>query len=335
MRNKLETTFNTVRVPGQRMPAILIGMALLAGCGDRSAGLPDNYDELAPYYEDEVIADFPDEMAEFRAAFDKSALPFATAEGKVGKTSVYDSKLLGVPYMPKGFEYPRDPDGRPLKLLAQINFADVPPLPDYPDTGILQFYISDDIDSRKQAWGLQFYSKKLYDADKRFELMQSQEYFRVVWHTSVTENENELTREVPAGREGFLPVVDEAKLTFTAGTSYPGPADYRFNKVFGGNGWEFFDRFGDQAESVAVRYSSHVTVRSIAWVGGYADFTQWDPREHAPDEDWLLLFELASSSSLDQPEVMWGDAGIGAFFIRPEDLRRRNFSRVLYTWDNH
>ena len=29
------------------------------------------------------------------------------------------------------------------------------------------------------------------------------------------------------------------------------------------------------------------------------------------------------------------DAGIGAFFIRPEDLRRRDFSRVLYTWDNH
>lgn len=29
-----------------------------------------------------------------------------------------------------------------MKLLAQINFADMPGLPDFPDTGILQFYIS-------------------------------------------------------------------------------------------------------------------------------------------------------------------------------------------------
>ena len=315
--------------------AFLICLAAIAGCGDQSAGLPGDFDELAPYYNDEVIADFPEEMADYRAAFDKSALPFATAVGKTGKTSVYDSKLLGVPYMPKGFEYPHDPDGRPLKLLAQINFADVPPLPDYPDSGILQFFISDDIDSREQAWGLQFYSKRPYDAKAQFELMQSQEYFRVVWHESVVENEKELLRKVPAGPEGMLPVVDEAKLTFSAGMSHPGPADYRFGKVFGGNGWDFFDQFGDRAESVAVRYSSHVTVRSIAWIGGYADFTQWDPREHAPDEDWQLLFELASSSSVDQPEVLWGDVGIGAFFIRPEDLRRQDFSRVLYTWDSH
>ena len=315
--------------------AFLACLAVVAGCGDRSAGLPDNFDELAPYYNDEVIADYPEEMAEYRAAFDKSALPFATAEGTVGRTSVYDSKLLGVPYMPEGFEYPRDPGDRPLKLLAQVNFADVPPLPNYPDTGILQFFISDDINSRNQVWGLQFYDKEPYDARAQFELMQSQDYFRVVWHESVIEDEKQLVRTVPAGPEGLLPVDDEAKLMFSAGTSYPGPADYRFNKVFGGTGWDFFQQFGDREENVAVRYMSHVAIRSIAWIGGYADFTQWDPRENAPDEEWLLLFELASSSSADQPSVLWGDAGIGAFFIRPEDLRNQDFSRVLFTWDNH
>ena len=105
--------------------AFVACLALLVGCGDRTPELPDDYAELAPYYNDELIADFPEEMVDYREAFEKSALPFATAEGKVGKTSVYDSKLLGVPYMPKGFEYPRDPDGRPLKLLAQINFAEI------------------------------------------------------------------------------------------------------------------------------------------------------------------------------------------------------------------
>lgn len=30
---------------------------------------------------------------------------------------------------------------------------------------------------------------------------------------------------------------------------------------------------------------------------------------------------------------MWGDMGVANFFIRREDLLRRDFSRVWYTWD--
>ena len=56
--------------------------------------------------------------------------------------------------MPKGFDYPVDPDGRPLSFLAQVNFADVPALPDYPNSGILQFYISNDEDYSKHIWGV-------------------------------------------------------------------------------------------------------------------------------------------------------------------------------------
>ena len=314
---------------------LLICVFVLAGCSDQAADPVDRYDELAPYYSGEVIADFPEEMAEYRSAFDASGLPFATAEGKVGPTSVYDSKLLGVPYMPRGFEYPLDPDGRPLRLLAQINFADVPPLPDYPESGILQFYISDDLDTSKQVWGLQFDDQEPFDPRAWFELMQSQEYFRVIWHEIVLAEEDLVEHDVPRVPEGLMPVDDEAKLSFSPGTSYPVPADYRFSRVFGADGYDFFERFGEVADSVFDRYYSHVTVREIAWIGGYADFTQSDPREVVPDEDWLLLLEIQSSMTEEQPSVLWGDAGIGAFFIRPEDIRSRDFSRVLYTWDNH
>ena len=31
--------------------------------------------------------------------------------------------------------------------------------------------------------------------------------------------------------------------------------------------------------------------------------------------------------------IMWGDVGICNFFISPEALKRRDFSRVLYNWD--
>jgi uncharacterized protein YwqG len=35
----------------------------------------------------------------------------------------WQSKFCGLPYLPKSVEYPLNPDGEPLFLLAQINFA--------------------------------------------------------------------------------------------------------------------------------------------------------------------------------------------------------------------
>ena len=314
---------------------VLLLSVVLAACSDYEVEYDPSYDELAQYYEDKVIADYPEEMADYRDAFDAAAMPIAMAEAKLGHTSVFDSKFLGRPYMPKDFEYPHDPDGRALSFLAQINFDDVPTLPDYPESGILQFYISDSMDHSRQVWGLEHIRTEPYDAKAQFELQQKQNYFRVVWHEEVIEDEAALSSQEYGRSDAFLPIDDEAKLTFEAGTGYPVPGDYRFDKIFGEDGYQFFDRFGDEAESVYVRYTSHIGIRSIAWIGGYAYFTQWDPRYADPDEDWLLLLEIQSSTSLDQPEVMWGDAGIGAFFIRRNDLRKRDFSRVLYHWDNH
>lgn len=328
--------FNHARRSAARN-ALWVCLLASGGCSDPNPEQADDYDELAPYYTGEKIADYPDEMAEYREAFEAGAIPFVTATGRVGPTALLDSKLLGEPYLPRGFEYPRDPDGKPLRLLAQINFADVPPLEDYPDDGILQFYISDDLggDDYKQVWGLQFYMDNPYDAKAQFELMQSQDYFRVVWHENVEAGAEPSDYDIRFDPDGLMPADEEARLSFAAGMSYPVPGDYRFARVFGTDEFEFFEQFGDKETSVAVRYMSHVTVDDIAWIGGYAYFTQSDPREIVPDEEWLLLFELQSSMTADQPSVMWGDVGTGAFFIRPQDLRNRDFSNVLYTWDSH
>ena len=56
--------------------------------------------------------------------------------------------------------------------------------------------------------------------------------------------------------------------------------------------------------------------------------------EPAVLENYELLFQLASYwGENEEIELMWGDAGVGNFFIHPEDLRRRDFSRVAYTMD--
>ncbi len=63
-------------------------------------------------------------------------------------------------------------------------------------------------------------------------------------------------------------------------------------------------------------------------LGGYPFFTQEDPRPRA--DDYLLLFQMDSDGDAD---ILWGDCGVGNFFIREQDLKNRDFSRVLYSWD--
>lgn len=46
-----------------------------------------------------------------------------------------------IPYWPADFIYPRDEMGSPLAFLLQLNFADMPPLPDFPTEGLLQLFI--------------------------------------------------------------------------------------------------------------------------------------------------------------------------------------------------
>ena len=60
-----------------------------------------------------------------------------------------------------------------------------------------------------------------------------------------------------------------------------------------------------------------------------AEFTQ-DPPEFF-DESQLVLLQLDSSGNEDY--MMWGDEGIGNFFITEDDLRNRKFENVLYNWD--
>lgn len=64
---------------------------------------------------------------------------------RVSSTSVFDSKLGGVPYFPKDMEYPRVLEGalagKPLRLLAQLNFSTLPHLEGFPQKGILQFLL--------------------------------------------------------------------------------------------------------------------------------------------------------------------------------------------------
>jgi uncharacterized protein YwqG len=73
--------------------------------------------------------------------------------------------------------YPLDSNGNPLALLAQFNFAEIPSLPNFPDKGILQFYIAAD-----DLYGM------------NFDDQQQQSGFRVLYFDQVIEDTSQLNR---------------------------------------------------------------------------------------------------------------------------------------------
>ena len=72
---------------------------------------------------------------------------------------------------------------------------------------------------------------------------------------------------------------------------------------------------------------------------GYPCFVQGDPRPADSRYDTLLLQidsyygQKTCPESSPQRFVLWGDSGVGNFFINREDLAAKRFDRVYYTWD--
>ncbi|TNE62117.1 MAG: DUF1963 domain-containing protein [Bacteroidetes bacterium] len=253
----------------------------------------------------------PPQLDPFRTRFLETRQSFIRIKAQPARaTTWWESKVGGLPYLPKDVPYPQAPDGRNLFFLAQLNFADMPALDPFPDTGILQFYIYDD---------------DLYGMD--FDDGENPDTFRVLYFPEPIADPGQLQTELSPGTgHDLLPHHPDASfpLTFALQEEIAPDTDYRFWQQFGAG---FFRQFGEQEWEMQDAYGK--AVRSDGHkLGGYAYFTQDDPRR--PEDPMLLLFQLDSDEGMD---LMWGDMGIAHFFIREDDLRARDFSRVLYDWD--
>ncbi|MEU9431033.1 DUF1963 domain-containing protein [Streptomyces sp. NPDC048252] len=54
-----------------------------------------------------------------------------------------------------------------------------------------------------------------------------------------------------------------------------------------------------------------------------------DPRLSDEAGGWSLLAQFDSEACAD---MMWGDAGVLYWLIRPRDLAERRFDRAMFTW---
>ena len=251
-----------------------------------------------------------------------------------GETDIFDSKIGGTPYFPKDMEYPVGKkntfDGQPLTLLAQLNFNELPAIPDFPTKGILQFFIAAD---------------DLYGMSPNFgEDIVKQENFRVIYHEDIVTDKSKLLSadEIPkysGDGECYLPFVGEYKLKAHEPESMPATAyDFRFADAFVKSYNEFADEpvgdFWDIDEDITEPlFESEDTPDAV--IGGYPVFTQDDPRTPQSMAEYdVLLFELDSAYDDETGvDIMWGDNGTGSFMIPRESLKKLDFSNVLYNYD--
>ncbi len=253
-----------------------------------------------------------------------------------GETTVFDSKMGGVPYFPKNMEYPTVREGEfagePLRLLAQLNFGSLPKLEGFPTEGILQFFAFPD---------------DIYGAD--FDDLRNQNFYRIIYHENVITDTSVLIDSVPEIEidddlgdlfpftgEFLLTAEPLEKMSVTANDFRGEKAIVKaYGELFGGDFKSVFELMNADTDLADEIFDT--CVDGGTRMGGYPFFTQDDPRGYKDEfrGHTVLLFQSDSDSGGEgwENQVCWGDMGVANFFITPEDLAKRDFSNVLYTWD--
>jgi uncharacterized protein YwqG len=249
------------------------------------------------------------EVADFRAWLQSLALPAAELwPAPERPVEAGGSRLGGPVWLPEGEAWPVDGEGTPLEFMLQVDFADLPPLEDFPHAGILQFFVGAD-----DLFGLDYQNAARGD-------------MRVLWHPDGLAGAHphpqpsEPGRSTPFERDEVrrdgLPL--EGRLAEHQPSSMDWRIDERLNGWYRRDGYEKIEQVLDEARAPVVHH-----------VGGHPEFTQFDIRGPGSGDDYdRTLLRLTSDGNL-----MWGDAGEAVFLIRRADLLARDFSSVLYSWD--
>ncbi len=223
---------------------------------------------------------------------------------------------------PVDSDVPLDRDGNRMFLLAAIWCSEVRGVPDFPERGVLRFYIS----------GNDYYG---LDLDKP----TVQNDFRVLYDED--EDKFDPTLRDDPELPGHFPVKHAFPVRLSPAMSSILSSDYRFEEAAQAalkkagleNGT---DDISDEEFDLIYEENSYGGHR----IGGYPCFEQDDPRDVAEDlrkYDTLLLQIVSHTMPNENGEetelIMFGDEGGCQFFIPHEKLRARDFSDVMYNWD--
>ena len=244
--------------------------------------------------------------------------------------TIFDSKVGGLPYWDLAKTYPTDSNGKKMYLLAQINFDQDKAESPLPQSGMLQFFIG---------------GEEMYGLGLDFDHPTEQKDWRIVYHEKIDTNMNAELVEglgIPTDTENqeyYSPVLKscvfhldkkETWITSMHSDAFDTLTLELAEELFGETEADYgSDVFGDEQFTLIEEEDSHNKNSQLL---GHPYFTQEDVREEGSRYD-TLLFQLDSETVDKEKITMWGDCGVGNFFINAEDLKRLDFSNVLYNWD--
>lgn len=255
---------------------------------------------------------------EFQKIREKTLAPFIRLHAAFtdAPTSVIASKLFGTPVFVDNDDYPSAQNGDAMALLVQINFAELPKNDtDLPNEGILQIFLPTDDD----LYGADFEHPEASNAD-----------FAVRFLPVAPQTEHVASADI-LPEDALFPVYGEHALTFSLDEGFAGLTSIECQLTANKHPFELLEDVSlDDHEESQFYDSVEANAKSQGHkLLGYPYFTQMDPRENT---NYRLLLQI-DTDMIDDNDIMWGDNGVAQFFIRDEDLKKRDFSKLWFNWD--
>jgi len=279
------------------------------------------------------------------------------------------TKIGGLPYLPAHVDWPTYTHG-PMMFYAQLNFDELPPLPGFPERGIVQFFGgtdeifgSDDADGCFVRWiedttapSVGTRPEGAFCDDGPFTNRDTVLPLRGVLETALPSSEmsrirnwavggpypDENDRDMFASRTEVLRRGDELIIIKAHGR------ELHWRKGTPGGEWE------EKKEFTANKTNERIDeLKQEALNDGFVEYPEAFNRvvtilidfnaghrvggypfftQTDPRPAFADSIQLLQLDS-DMPDVMWGDVGLAHWFISSEDLACRDFSNVTFAWD--
>lgn len=222
---------------------------------------------------------------------------------------ILDDKIGGEAYIPLGEEYPIDKEGNPMILLLQVNLKNIE-LDGYPRKGILEVFID-----KECSW----------PADYKIKYFEENQEYRT---------------DLPEFPSDNYIIDKPLKINLKKNIEHMPMSDYRFLSVIK----ELIKKeteleLNDYDEIIELFESNNIDLYKVMYekmsilngnIGGYADFTQTDPRIDIRENKEECLFKIDSNIGNG---IMIGDSGIIFGLISKEDIEKCNFTEAMVDWD--
>lgn len=254
------------------------------------------------------------------------SVELTTILNSASKLKPGQSKLGGSPDVPKIFEWPRN-DGNPLSFLGQINVIELKEfdINNYlPEIGLISFFY----DTKEMPSGLNksdancfkvYYFENIVDLEQNDSIVQSEEYEELARYDEfivfkTCQLSVSLKATLPLLNSKYFPEInlnEEEKFSYSELTSI----GWNIHRMFGYP----YDRTNDM-EMLCELVNAGLNCEAPDILDDLAI-----EKYKEASKEWILLLQLDSDNNA---KMMWGDAARLYFWIKKEDLLKRNFDNI-------